>query len=141
MLDPLSLAGDVQLDALGSRAVQVVAGGTHTCALLEGGRVRCWGDGEYGQLGTGGTLDVLDPLGASLADGSPRFMVRFSRKGPTIRCKETADCISRLSLPPNPRRILNEGPGALVLPRTSAWLLPDSLSSMHLSGPSCDAAT
>jgi alpha-tubulin suppressor-like RCC1 family protein len=32
---------------------EVVAGRGHTCILLEGGRVRCLGEGRYGQLGDG----------------------------------------------------------------------------------------
>jgi alpha-tubulin suppressor-like RCC1 family protein len=41
-------AGDVPV---GGRVVQIAAGGFHTCALLEAGKVRCWGDSRYGQLG------------------------------------------------------------------------------------------
>lgn len=33
------------------RAVSVATGGNHTCALLAGGEVTCWGDGIWGQLG------------------------------------------------------------------------------------------
>jgi alpha-tubulin suppressor-like RCC1 family protein len=33
---------------------QLTAGERHVCARLSNGQVRCWGDNDYGQLGTGG---------------------------------------------------------------------------------------
>lgn len=46
-------AGPVDLGA-GRTAVSIVAGVSHTCALLDNGTVRCWGANGSGQLGVGG---------------------------------------------------------------------------------------
>lgn len=46
--------------ALGGSALHVVTGGTHSCALLVGGAVRCWGDSLHGQLGYGSTGTIGD---------------------------------------------------------------------------------
>jgi len=43
-------------------AVAVVAGRAHTCVLLTGGRVRCWGEGSSGQLGNGAMTRSLSPV-------------------------------------------------------------------------------
>ncbi len=51
------LGGPVKL---GGKATAIVAGGLHTCALLESGKVRCWGDNKFGQLGYGHTRDIGD---------------------------------------------------------------------------------
>jgi cysteine-rich repeat protein len=45
-----SAAGDVPL---GGTAVQLTAGWFHTCAVLDGGTLRCWGRGTDGRLGYG----------------------------------------------------------------------------------------
>ena len=42
-------------------ATQVSAGGEHSCALLSGGHVDCWGQDEYGQLGNGVTTRGREP--------------------------------------------------------------------------------
>lgn len=49
--------GDI---AVGGSVLQVATGSGHTCALLEGGTVRCWGQGRYGKLGYGNTNDIGD---------------------------------------------------------------------------------
>ena len=46
--------------AVGDVATRIAAGGDHTCAVLVGGAVRCWGENNYGQLGHGNTADVGD---------------------------------------------------------------------------------
>ncbi len=55
--EPPSAADPVEL--LG-KAVDIVAGASHTCARLESGTVRCWGDGYLGQLGYGNTSIIGD---------------------------------------------------------------------------------
>jgi alpha-tubulin suppressor-like RCC1 family protein len=50
-------AGDVNV---GGAVIQLVAGNSHTCALLKAGNVRCWGAGNVGQHGYGNTNDVGD---------------------------------------------------------------------------------
>ena len=44
--------GAVEVD-VGGRVVEISAGASHTCALLETGRVRCRGSDMQGQLGYG----------------------------------------------------------------------------------------
>ena len=38
---------------VGVEAVDIVAGGYHSCAVLDDGNVKCWGSNVYGQLGDG----------------------------------------------------------------------------------------
>jgi alpha-tubulin suppressor-like RCC1 family protein len=48
---------------------QVFGGGANTCALMQDGRVACWGDNKYGQMG-GGT-----------ASNTPRYVMRATATG------------------------------------------------------------
>lgn len=45
------------------RAIEVAAGGYHTCVLLGDGDVRCWGDNSRGQLGDGVPQEVATAIG------------------------------------------------------------------------------
>lgn len=53
---------------LGGAALQVATGEHHSCALLEGGRVRCWGLNTSGELGYPG-VDRLDTIDAVAGAG------------------------------------------------------------------------
>jgi hypothetical protein len=70
--------GPVNLGA-GRTAVAIAPGQSQTCALLDTGRVRCWGWSEYGSLGYGNTTsigddetpDVAGPVAAGGLVGAP----------------------------------------------------------------------
>ena len=42
--------------------VEIGAGLQHTCALLNDGRVKCWGDNQVGQIGDGTTTERFSPV-------------------------------------------------------------------------------
>jgi alpha-tubulin suppressor-like RCC1 family protein len=40
-----------------TNAIAISAGGWHTCALLQGGTIRCWGQHDFGALGDGSNVN------------------------------------------------------------------------------------
>jgi len=52
-VDPVSLG-------TGRKAVAISSGFEHTCAILDDGSVRCWGYGQFGQLGYGNKDNIGD---------------------------------------------------------------------------------
>ena len=68
------------LDAVdvGGPAGQLTAGVSHTCALLDGGDIRCWGSNEHGQLGYPGILMLGD-------DESPASQPPVDVGGPAVQ--------------------------------------------------------
>ncbi len=49
--DPVQLIDDESGKGIVTDAKSLVAGDAHACAMLKAGRVICWGDNSYGQLG------------------------------------------------------------------------------------------
>lgn len=76
---------------LGRTALKLVAGGYHTCALLDDHQLKCWGNNSSGQLGQGHTNalgDAPNELGDALIGidlGIARFAVDVSA-GPQHTC-------------------------------------------------------
>lgn len=82
---------------LGGPAIQVVAAESHACALMSGGAIRCWGNGQFGVLGTGVADFVGDVPGDLPPDaaivGGPALAVWSEwghacalLPGPALRC-------------------------------------------------------
>ncbi len=75
-----TMVGDLPVPdiELGGAAVQISAG-SHVCAVLAGGAVKCWGGNTYGELGLGHTNDIGDQPGemppAAVELGGPAVQV------------------------------------------------------------------
>ncbi len=48
--------------AVGAIVMDVAVGEKNTCALLENGNIKCWGEGAHGVNGNGTTADILSPF-------------------------------------------------------------------------------
>ncbi len=70
------------------QAVEISAGGTHTCALASNERVYCWGSNEDGQLGRGdvGGSSALPGVVVGLGGAGTLERVRSIRAGANYSC-------------------------------------------------------
>lgn len=92
--EPASAGGVV---SLGAPAIAIAAGSFHTCALLMGGTVRCWGFNNSGELGYGHTnrigdneapssQNVLDLNGSANTITAGGGQHNCVRQGTSVRC-------------------------------------------------------
>lgn len=83
--------------AVGGAVLEVDAGAYHTCARLENGKLRCWGQSAWGQLGYGNPNSIGDnetpasagdvPLGVAVTSVATGYRHSCTiTAGSTIRC-------------------------------------------------------
>ena len=59
----------VNVSSLTSGVVAIAAGDRHTCALMETGEIKCWGDNNYGQNGDGTYTNSNIPVNVAELSG------------------------------------------------------------------------
>jgi alpha-tubulin suppressor-like RCC1 family protein len=73
------------------RAIGIYTGQYHTCALLTGGAVKCWGDNSFGHLGLGDLVNRGDGLTA-MGDGLPVVDLGTGERAVALALGGTASC-------------------------------------------------
>ena len=71
-------------------ATAVSAGGSHTCAILDDGTVRCWGFDFTGQLGYGNQNEIGASSGSTAGSGGPVYLGKSSLGTPLTAVAITA---------------------------------------------------
>jgi hypothetical protein len=122
--EPLSTVGTVPLAESG---LQLAVGGHHTCALLEGGVVRCWGRNDFGQLGYGHT----QPPAMSHSVAGPSSWWPAPRT--PAPCWTPARCAAGATTPMASSACATPAPLAMMKcpppRRRSTWVAPSATSS------------
>ena len=77
----------------GEKVISLVSAENDSCALLQGGTIKCWGDGGLGRLGNGSTNDSGVPVLVSLEAGEKAQSIAVSTdhscailKGGAVKC-------------------------------------------------------
>ncbi len=128
--DPGDMGDNLPFVNLGSgqKATAVSAGGRHTCAILENGGLKCWGDNIKGQLGhTGGSVGY-DPaqMGDNLAPidlGMNRTAVSVSA-GAEHTCAVLSDGAFKCWGSGDRGQLLNQSSGNTNTPASTSDLSP-----------------
>jgi alpha-tubulin suppressor-like RCC1 family protein len=120
------------VDLGGAHAVALAAGAYHTCAVLESGAIACWGDDEYGQLGSSDLVDRGDRAGA------PPLTTDFGRRVTALAAGDGHTC----AILDGPALICwgLGGAGQLGIGDARPHADPLALTSMSPNGISLDGA-
>ncbi len=83
--DPDEMGAFLPAVSLGSgrTAIALTAGSVHTCAILDNGSVKCWGDNTSGQLGLGDTANRGDGPN-EMGDNLPAVNLGTGRTATTV---------------------------------------------------------
>jgi len=73
------------------RAIGIYAGQYYSCAILEGGAVKCWGDNAFGQLGLGDMVNRGDGM-AAMGDALPVVDLGAGQRAVALALGGTASC-------------------------------------------------
>ncbi len=65
----------------GVTATAIALGDAHTCVIVTGGGVKCWGKNENGQLGIGNTVQKISPVDVSLGAGVYNIFLSNTSRG------------------------------------------------------------
>ena len=68
--NPIHMGNNLEFVNLGDNllAIQVDAGGIHTCALLLNQQIKCWGDNDFGELGLGISTERIGRISTEMGD-------------------------------------------------------------------------
>ena len=102
------LPSSVSAVDLPERAIQIATGNSYACALLESGKLLCWGNNRFGQLGLGHTDNIgdnetlADVSSVILGEGSPSLYPRFlfDSREPRVSSSVRFDASDSLSRSP-----------------------------------------
>src|SRR5690606_35865316 len=70
----------------GATILHVTAGASHTCVVASNNQAYCWGYGDYGRLGNGGTSDQTTPVAVSQGNIPSDATIREITAGEAHSC-------------------------------------------------------